>query len=363
MTPYQKGLLITGFGGLVLTIDIPMIRLGGGNLWSAQFTRSSLSFLAAIVCWAVISLLRGKPTRLVAGRAGIAVVFLYGTSAIAFIAAIYNTTTANLVFILTSITIFSALLGWFVLGERPKPVTLWTIVVMIVAVFAIVIVGGFVQPGNWLAPLALGLAVWLMVGAFAEVWQRSAAGRAGFAVVIRRAMGLQRSIWATAFAHFGMGVTLFGIVCVTAYEAETIAVLKAGEAVEASGYTVRFDGVSNAKGPNFQEQTARLTVFDGDQELVQVVPSKRFYPVRQMPTSEAAIETFWFSQLYIALGEVRSDGAVSLRIWWKPQVTLIWLGSVLMVLGGTLSLSKRRSVIRAKRPAGGSQPIIAPDAV
>ncbi|MGI9355210.1 MAG: heme lyase CcmF/NrfE family subunit, partial [Rhizobiaceae bacterium] len=80
----------------------------------------------------------------------------------------------------------------------------------IVAVFTIVIVGGFVQPGNWLAPLALGLAVWLMVGAFAEVWQRSVAGRAGFAVTIRRAMGLQRSIWATAFAHFGMGVTLFG---------------------------------------------------------------------------------------------------------------------------------------------------------
>ena len=134
------------------------------------------------------------------------------------------------------------------------------------------------------------------------------------------------------------------------------------ETVEASGYTVRFDGLSNAKGPNFQEQTARLTIFDAGQELAQVTPSKRFYPVRQMPTSEAAIETFWFSQLYIALGEIRPDGAVSLRIWWKPQVTLIWLGAVLMVLGGALSLSKRRSARRTKRPLTGTQPIVSPDA-
>ncbi len=180
MTPYQKGLLITGFGGLVLTIDIPMIRLGGGNLWSAQFTRSSLSFLAAIVCWAVISLLRGKPTRLVAGRAGIAVVFLYGTSAIAFIAAIYNTTTANLVFILTSITIFSALLGWFVLGERPKPVTLWTIVVMIVAVFAIVV--DSLQSGNLYGDVcALAAAFALSLG---QILARKSGQDMGFAPML-----------------------------------------------------------------------------------------------------------------------------------------------------------------------------------
>jgi len=233
---------------------------------------------------------------------------------------------------------------------------------LVFALLAIILIGGFVRPGNWLAPLALGLAVWLMVGAFAEVWQRSNAGGRDFGTVFRRATGLPRSIWATAIAHFGIGVTLLGIVCVTAYETETIAVLKNGEMANASGYTVRFDGISSAKGPNYNEQTAQLTVLNGENEIAKLSPSKRFYPVRQTPTSEAAIETIWFSQLYIALGEVRPDGTVSLRIWWKPQVTLIWLGTVLMVLGGALSLSKRRAPGRAKRQALPSRPIGQADA-
>ncbi len=180
MTPYQKGLLITGIGGFILTVDIPMIRLGGGDLWSAQLTRSGLSFLAAIVCWFAISLWRGKPTRLIAGRAGISVALFYGASAIAFIAAIYNTTTANLVFILTSITIFSALLGWFVLGERPKPVTLWTIGVMIAAIFAIV--ADSLQSGNLFGDVcALGAAFMLSLG---QIFARKSGQDMGFAPML-----------------------------------------------------------------------------------------------------------------------------------------------------------------------------------
>ncbi len=216
------------------------------------------------------------------------------------------------------------------------------------AVLAIILVGGFISPGNWLAPVVFGLAVWLMVGSFAEVWQRSGGLKSGVGNMLRRAVGLPRSIWSTAIAHFGLGVTLMGIVCVTAYETETIAVLKQGETSSVAGYEVRFEGVVNATGPNFRERVAKLTVLEDGDEITKALPTRRFYPARQMPTSEAAIETFWFSQLYISLGEVRPDGQVSLRIWWKPQVTLIWLGAVLMVVGGALSLSKRRSVRRAR---------------
>ncbi len=218
-----------------------------------------------------------------------------------------------------------------------------------VAVLAIILVGGFVKPGNWLAPLVLGLAVWLMIGSFAEVWQRSGGVKSGVGSMWRRALGLPRSIWSTALAHFGLGVTLVGIVCVTAYETETIAVLKPGETAQIESYEVRFDSLVNVNGPNFREQAAKLVILRGDSEVTEVLPSRRFYPARQMPTSEAAIETFWFSQLYISLGEVRSDGHVSLRIWWKPQVTLIWIGTIMMVLGGTLSLSKRRSMKKVRR--------------
>lgn len=180
MTPYQKGLLITCFGGLVLTIDIPMIRLGGGDVWSTQITRSSLSFTAAIVCWIVISLWRGKPMRLIPGRSGLIVALFYGLSAIAFIAAIYNTTTANLVFILTTITIFSAMLGWIFLGEKPKPITMWTMAVMIVAIFAIV--SDSLQSGNLFGDIcALAAAFALSV---AQIIARKSGQDMGFAPML-----------------------------------------------------------------------------------------------------------------------------------------------------------------------------------
>lgn len=180
MTPYQKGLLITAFGGLVLTIDIPMIRLGGGDVWSTQFTRSGLSFLAAIICWLVISLWRGKPMKLIPGRSGLFVALWYGLSAIAFIVAIYNTTTANLVFILTTITIFSALLGWAILGEKPKPITMWTMGVMIVAIFAIV--SDSLESGNLFGDIcALAAAFALSV---AQITARKSGEDMGFAPML-----------------------------------------------------------------------------------------------------------------------------------------------------------------------------------
>lgn len=180
MTPYQKGLLITCFGGLVLTIDIPMIRLGGGDVWSAQITRSSLSFLAAMVCWMAISLWRGKAMRLVPGKSGLIVAMFYGLSAIAFIAAIYNTTTANLVFILTTITIFSALLGWIILGEKPKPITLWTMAIMIVAILAIVF--DSLESGNLFGDICALIAAFML--SVAQIIARRSGQDMGFAPML-----------------------------------------------------------------------------------------------------------------------------------------------------------------------------------
>lgn len=180
MTPYQKGLLITGFGGMVLTIDIPLIRLGGGDEWSAQFTRSGLGVLVALLCWGILSLRKGKAVSLLPGRAGLIVAFFYGLSAIAFVAAVFNTTTANLVFILTSTTIFSALLGWWLLGEKPKPVTLITMAVMVFAVF--IIVSESIQTANYFGDLcALAASFCLSLGI---VFARKSGEDMGFAPMI-----------------------------------------------------------------------------------------------------------------------------------------------------------------------------------
>jgi cytochrome c-type biogenesis protein CcmF len=80
-------------------------------------------------------------------------------------------------------------------------------------------------------------------------------------------------------------------------------------------------------------------------------PSKREFSTRQMTTTESAIRTFGFSQLYLSLGDIGTDGTTTVRVYWKPLVTLIWLGPIVMALGGLLSLSDRRLRVGAPRPA------------
>jgi len=151
MTPHQKGLLLTGFGGFVLTFDIPVLRLANGDIWSVQFVRYALGLGVALMIWIGLSLWRRRPATLLPGRIGLLVALLYGCSATAFVSAVFNTTAANVVFILSFTTMFAALLSWLALGERPARFTLATMAVMIGAVA--LIVGDGVRTGNYFGDL------------------------------------------------------------------------------------------------------------------------------------------------------------------------------------------------------------------
>jgi drug/metabolite transporter (DMT)-like permease len=129
---------VTGLGGTLLSFDIPLIRLADGGPWSILLVRSGLSFLAAILAWAVWSLASGRFRPIIHGRIGLAVAALYSLSSITFILAVYNTTTANLVFILAFNTAFSALLSWVFLKERPRTGTLIAMGFMLLGVGIIV---------------------------------------------------------------------------------------------------------------------------------------------------------------------------------------------------------------------------------
>jgi drug/metabolite transporter (DMT)-like permease len=135
---HAKGLLITAIGGLTLTVDIPLIRLADGEPWSILMMRTGTTFLAALVIWAVWRLATPKAPQLVPGRIGLAVAALYGLGSISFITAVFNTSTANLVFILAFNPMFSALLSWLFLGERPRPATFVAMAAMVVGVGIIV---------------------------------------------------------------------------------------------------------------------------------------------------------------------------------------------------------------------------------
>ena len=202
-----------------------------------------------------------------------------------------------------------------------------------------------------LAALGVGLAAWLMAGAIAEILERARFGGVPLRTSLARAAGLPRSVWGTTLAHFGIGVTLLGIVATTAFESERILVMRPGETADIAGYTVAFEGLAPRQGPNYREQVGRFGVRRGETPVGRLESSKRLYTAQGMPTTEAAIETFGFSQLYITLGDVNSDGSAVVRLFHKPLVTLIWLGAALMALGGIASLSDRRLRVGAPRRA------------
>ncbi|SFU20689.1 DMT family transporter [Mesorhizobium sp. YR577] len=143
---HAKGLALTAFGGLTLTVDIPLIRLANGDHWSILFMRTGTTLIAALIIWAIWRFFSPKAPQLIPGRAGLAVAALYGLGSIVFITAVYNTSTANLVFILAFNTMFAALLSWVFLKERPRPATLIAMLFMIFGV--LIIVGDSIGTGQ-----------------------------------------------------------------------------------------------------------------------------------------------------------------------------------------------------------------------
>jgi cytochrome c-type biogenesis protein CcmF len=202
-----------------------------------------------------------------------------------------------------------------------------------------------------LAPLGIGLALFVMAGAVTDIVERIGLLRVPFSVVGPRAAGLPRSVWGTAFAHFGIAVTLLGIVSVGTWASERIVGLKPSQTVSLSGFDLSFDGLIQRSGPNYRELVGKFTVRRGGVAIAAMEPAKRSFESRATTTTEAALLTRGFSQLYLSLGDVNDDGSVAVRLYYKPMVLLIWIGAIVMMFGGALSLSDRRLRVGAPKPA------------
>ncbi|WP_113154617.1 heme lyase CcmF/NrfE family subunit [Nitratireductor sp. OM-1] len=261
----------------------------------------------------------------------------------------FNLTFGPLILPLLAIVPFGPLLAW-------KRGDLWAVSqrliwafggALAVALMALVLV----DRTSVLAALGIGLGAWLVLGAMTDLVIKSGLGKVAPSVAFSRFKGLPRSVFGTALAHAGLGLTTIGIVAVTTLETERIVAMEPGEVVEIHGYNLRFDSFRPFTGPNYTEDQARfvLTRVTGRQ-LGEIVSSKRFYTARQMPTTEAGIRTLGVSQLYVSLGDQTPNGKIVVRIWWKPMVTLIWLGALVMMIGGTVSLLDRRLRIGAPMP-------------
>ncbi len=219
------------------------------------------------------------------------------------------------------------------------------------AIFVTILVFALSGVSVSLAPLGLLLGFWVGFGALAELIDRAGFGRMAFGLSLRRLAGLPRTAFSTALAHFGLGVTVIGIVSATAWQQELVTTMNPGASKTIAGYSIALDEVVNREGENFVAETATFTVTSPGGGTRQLSPERRFYPASQTPTTEAAIETYGVSQLYLQLGEANPDGSHVVRAWYKPYVTLIWLGTLLMAAAGLLSLSDRRLRVGAPRPA------------
>jgi cytochrome c-type biogenesis protein CcmF len=163
-------------------------------------------------------------------------------------------------------------------------------------------------------------------------------------------------------AHFGIAVSMLGIISAGTWGTELIVALKPTQTVSLSGYDLSFDGLVSRAGPNFSAQVAKFTVRSGGVPVGVMEPSKRNFASRETTTNEAALMMRGAGQLYLSLGDTNPDGSIAIRLYYKPLVMLIWLGAVVMMLGGGLSLSDRRLRIGAPKPAAkpASKPTLQP---
>jgi cytochrome c-type biogenesis protein CcmF len=153
-------------------------------------------------------------------------------------------------------------------------------------------------------------------------------------------------------AHFGIAVFIIGVTMVKGYQTERDLRMDVGDTVTIGGYTFRFDGTTDAMGPNYRAMRGTIDIARGGEHFTTLFPEKRIYNASGMPMTEAAIKNMVSGDLYVSLGEPVEGGAWSVRVYHKPFITWIWAGCLLMALGGLLALSDVRYRIAARRAAG-----------
>jgi cytochrome c-type biogenesis protein CcmF len=197
-------------------------------------------------------------------------------------------------------------------------------------------------------------AFWAMLSALAVPLSRLRGGR-----------GVPRRLLGMSLAHFGVGVFVLGVTVTSAFSVEIDRGVRPGERLNVAGFDFEFLGTRNVEGPNFSAVEAEVAVYRDGEAITTLRPQKRVYRVQTSPMTEAGIDAGWTRDLYVALGDPLGDNAWSVRLQYKPLVRFIWLGALLMALGGLLSATDRRyrSLAPAAKPEAtptgvGSDPFV-----
>jgi len=214
--------------------------------------------------------------------------------------------------------------------------------------------------------LGMALAAWLATAVLIEVAERCGIRKTRDpAALWQRARGLPRAHWGMVLAHLGVAVAVVGMTGSSLWQSEDIRVMAPGESAEVGGYTFTFEGAGPAEGPNYTATRGTFTVTHDGAAIARLRPETRQYVVSGRETTEAAIRTRPLGDIFAVIGDAQGNGAYTVRLYFKPVVSWIWSGAMLMALGGLISLTDRRLRVgapsRRRSPAGGAaQPGVAP---
>ena len=211
----------------------------------------------------------------------------------------------------------------------------------LIAALALLSVVLFARGIRLLPALGLVLALGVAAASMAPLWKRN----------LRRT---PLFTWGMVVSHLGIAVALAGMASESAFSRETLVAARLGDTVSVGPYRLRFEAVEPIAGPNWTAIEAKLVVSRGSGSPFVLRPQARMFSAPPTETSEAAIATRLDGQLYTVIGKSDGAGRWQLRLWWKPFVTLIWLGGALVAFGGLLALMGR--LWRARRARRGEEP-------
>ena len=194
------------------------------------------------------------------------------------------------------------------------------------------------QTFSWTAFITLLLSVWLIAATALHVLSK-AQNQQGFLVGIKK---LSISYWAMVIAHTGIAITALGIGLTSVYAQQKDVRMLVGDDVLVSGYRYQLSAINTFKGPNYSGTRGNIRVYDGDNFVALLQPEKRFYYAARNVMTEAAIDPSLTRDLYVALGEELGEGAWAVRVHVKPFVRCIWLGALMMALGGFMAVTDKR---------------------
>ncbi|MCX8114640.1 MAG: hypothetical protein N3D71_06165 [Burkholderiaceae bacterium] len=238
----------------------------------------------------------------------------------------------------------------------------WALMISLVLGLALPFLGKLEDGLPWSPMSAFGywLAAWVAL-ATVEVVRYQIRNQPGS--VLARLAQQPRGWWGMVLAHLGVAVFIIGVTSVRSFQVERDVKMAPGDTVAVHGYTFRFDGVGERAGPNYTAARGSVTLLKNGKQIDLLHPEKRIYFAQsQMPMTEASIRTGITGDVYVSLGEpVGNDGSWTVRVYYKPFVTWIWGGCVLMALGGFLAMSDRRYRALARRDeiAAGLKPAAA----